>query len=421
MGTLLFQSVEILYPGSSFSGIADVLMKDGKIEKVSKKIKDAGAGAEIIKAKGKYLSPGFLDLNVNFGEPGLETKEDIITGCRAAAAGGFTGVALMPNTFPPIHSKSEVAYLLNKVKGNLVNIYPLGAISHHLQGKELAEMYDMHLAGAMAFTDGSRPVEDAGLMSRAMLYAKGFDATVFSFAEDVSIAAKGRMNEGVMSTYLGMKGNPAMAEELMVARDLYLAEYNETRIHFSTISTGGSAGLIRQAKKKGVAVTCDVAAHHLVLTDEQLSGFDTNFKLRPPLRTKPDVEVLIAGLKDGTIDAVVSQHTPHEIEYKNVEFETAAYGIIGLQTAFSLAVQAGLSPEMIVEKMAVNPRKIAGLPLPTLRSGEPADFVLFDTDTEWVYSPELNYSKSSNSPFINKKLIGKIHAVCNNNCYFQTK
>lgn len=251
MKTILFQSVHILFPGSNFTGTMDVLIQDGKIAQVAKKISGSGAGTEIIKGKEKFLAPGFFDLNVNFGEPGLETKEDMITGCRAAAAGGFTGVALMPDTIPPVHSKSEISYILNKAKGNLVNVYPTGAISHNLQGKELAEMYDMQQAGAVAFTDGSHPLEDAGLMSRALLYASGIGATVFSFAEDVSIANKGRMNEGVVSTYLGMKGNPALAEELRVSRDLYLAEYNGTKIHFSTISTQRSTELIRQAKKRG--------------------------------------------------------------------------------------------------------------------------------------------------------------------------
>lgn len=420
MKTLLIQSPTIIYPGSEHHNtVADVLVKNGRIEQIAKKITGYDKGIELLPAKGKVLSPGFFDLNATFGEPGFETKEDMATGCMAAAAGGFTGLALMPGTNPPAHSKAGIAYILNKAKNNLVDVFPLGAISHNLEGKQLAELYDMHQAGAIAFTDGTRPVNDAGLMGRAMLYAKGFGAGVFSFAEDVSVAAKGMMNEGIMSTYLGMKGNPALAEELMVARDLYLAEYNDCRIHFSTISTRRSTELIRQAKKRGISVTCDVAAHHLLLTEDELAGFDSNYKLRPPLRTKDDVKALVAALKDGTIDAIVSQHTPHEIEYKNVEFEIAAFGITGLQTAFSIAVQAGLSSQLIIEKMAVNPRNILGLALPVFTVGQAASFTLFNADEEWLFTSGMNYSKSANTPFIGQKLKGKICLVCNNNQYFQ--
>jgi dihydroorotase len=225
------------------------------------------------------------------------------------------------------------------------------------------------------------------------------------------------MNEGTMSTYLGMKGNPSLAEELMVSRDLYLAEYNDARIHFSTISTANSVGLIRKAKKAGVKVTCDVAAHALVLTEELLEGFDSNYKVKPPLRTKADQKALLAGLKDGTIDAIVSQHTPHEIEFKNVEFEIASYGITALQTALPLALKAGLSPEQIVEKMSVNPRKILGLLNPVLEAGNSANFILFDPSDEWTFDEKSNYSRSANSPFMGTNLSGKVKLVYNNAQY----
>lgn len=414
MTTLLLQSVKILYPNSSFNGkVTDVLVSDGKIVEIGSSLK-APAGAKAINCKGKFLSPGFFDLNANFCEPGLETKEDLESGTKTAAAGGFTGVAIMPNTQPPVHSKGEVAYIVNKTKGNLVDVYPLGAISHNREGKDLAELYDMSLAGAIAFSDGNRPVADSGLMSRALLYAKGFGGLVFSYAEDPQIAGKGKMNEGKVSTYLGMKGIPALAEEIMVARDIYLAEYNDAKIHFSTISAAGSVNLIRAAKKKGLQVSCDVAAHHLVLTDEVLEEFDSNYKVKPPLRTREDVKALLKGLSDGTIDAIVSQHTPHEIEFKDVEFELASYGITGLQTALTLLVRAGLSPELISEKLAVNPRNILGLDLPEFEKGSDANFVVFDTETEWVLDQQTNYSKSSNTPFFNMELKGKVLLVCNN-------
>jgi len=410
---LLIKSATIVDSNSSFNHqVVDILIKNGTITEIAKKI---AADIAVFDAKGKQLSPGFFDLNCNIGELGLETKENLQTGTAAAAAGGFTGIALMPNTQPPIHSKSEVEYLLNRAKGNLVDVYPLGSISHKREGKDLAEMYDMYLSGAKAFTDGNRPVQDAGLMERALLYTKGFEATVFSYPEDTAIAGKAKVNEGEMSTLLGMKGIPSLAEELMIARDLYLAEYTDSKIHFSTISTVRSVELIRDAKKKGLKVTCDVAAHHLVLTDEALAGFDSLYKVKPPLRTSADVKALIKGLKDGTIDAIVSQHTPHEIEFKDVEFEVAEFGIIGFQTTLSLALKAGLDIDMIVQKLAINPRNILDVEIPAIAVGQKANLIIFDKDVEWEYTKENNRSKSYNSPYIGQTLKGQVLLTCNNN------
>lgn len=418
MKNLLIQSVTVLHPESPFNGqTVDVLISNGKIAEIGKKIDGSNKNASIFDAKGQFLSPGFLDINANFGEPGLETKEDMETGCATAAAGGFTAVALMPNTQPPIHSKAEVSYLLNKSQNHLVDILPIGCISHHREGKEMAEMFDMQKSGAIAFSDGNKPVSNAGLMSRALLYTKSFNGLIFSYAEDQDIAAKGKMNEGVMSTFLGMKGNPSLAEELMVSRDLYLAEYNEARIHFSTISSHRSVDLIRKAKKAGVKVTCDVAAHHLVLSEDNLEGFDSQYKVKPPLRTKADQKALIAGLKDGTIDAIVSQHTPHEIEFKDVEFEIASYGIIGLQTVLPLALKAGLSTEMIVEKLAISPRKLLGIAIPGFDLGISANFILINPIEKWTLNEKSNKSKSYNSPFMGQELTGKVNLVYNNEQY----
>jgi len=416
---LLIKSGTILQSGSPWNlKIADVWLKDGYIQAIALHV-DADADTEIFDAAGKYISPGFFDLNCNIGEPGLETKEDLNTGLQAAAAGGFTGLALMPDTQPPVHSKTEVEYLVNKAKANLVDVYPLGAISHQREGKDLAEMYDMYLSGARAFTDGNRPVKDAGMMERALLYAQGFNALILSYPEDTAIAGKANVHEGMVSTLLGMKGIPSLAEELMIARDLYLAEYTNSAIHFSTLSAARSVDLIREAKRKGLAVTCDVAAHHLVLTDESLMGFDSQYKVKPPLRTQTDVNALIDGLKDGTIDAIVSQHTPHEAEFKEVEFEIAAYGIIGLQTAFSLAVQAGLSAELIVEKMAANPRTILKVPAPVVAIDAPANLIVFDMAAQWLFNKETNRSKSANSPFIGQNLSGRVVLTCNNKKLFK--
>ncbi|GAB3905936.1 dihydroorotase [Mucilaginibacter boryungensis] len=413
---LLITSATIIDPNSPFhQKKADILIEKGVIAKIAAGIT---SDYEVFDAKGKYVSPGFFDLNCNIGELGLETKEDLQTGTKAAAAGGFTGLALMPNS-NPVHSKTEVEYLVNKAKNNLVDVYPLGTISHKREGKDLAEMYDMHLSGAKAFTDGNRPVQDAGLMERALLYAQGFDGLVFSYPEDTAIAGKAKVHEGEVSTMLGMKGIPSLAEELMIARDLYLAEYTESSIHFSTISTKRSVELIRDAKQKGLKVTCDVAAHHLSLTDEALMGFDSQYKVKPPLRTQSDVDALIVGLNDDTIDAIVSQHTPHEVEFKDVEFEIAEYGIIGLQTAFALALRSGLSTDKLVQQMAINPRKLLKLAIPAIIEGQKANMVVFDTQAEWEFTKQNNRSKSYNSPFIGQNLTGKVLLTCNNNQVFK--
>lgn len=414
---LLIKSATIIDPNSPFNNqVADVLIEKGIIKRIGP---DIESDAEVIEGEDKYISPGFFDLNCNIGELGFETKEDLYTGTRAAAAGGFTGLALMPNTIPPVHSKAEIEYLLNRAKKNLVDVYPLGTISHKREGKDLAEMYDMYLSGAKAFTDGNRPVQDAGLMERALLYAQGFDGLVFSYPEDTAIAGKAKVNEGEISTLLGMKGIPSLAEELMIARDLYLAEYTGSKIHFSTISTTRSVQLIREAKRKRLEVTCDVAAYHLVLTDEALINFDSQYKVKPPLRTQDDVNSLKKGLMDGTIDAIVSQHTPQEVEFKDVEFEVAEYGMIGLQTAFSLALKAGLDLNLIIQKLAVSPREILNIDIPAITEEQPANLVLFDVDAEWEYTRKNNRSKSYNSPFLGQNLKGKVLMTINNNYIYK--
>ena len=417
MNSILLQSVTIIHPEKS-SQRTDVLIDAGRIVKVEPDIPLLD-NMRSIDGRGKFLSPGFFDLHACFGEPGLETKEDITSGCMAAAAGGFTGLALVPQVEVPIHSKSEVSYILNKSKGQLVDVHPLGCISYRGEGKELAELFDMYQSGAFAFTDGSKPVVDAGLMSRALLYAKGFDALICSFPEDVQIAGKGKMNEGPVSTFLGIKGNPALAEELMILRDLHLASYHNARIHFSTISTAKGVALIRDAKRKGQAVSCDVSIHHLVFSDQDLMEFDSHYKMRPPLRSREDIEALLEGLSDGTIDAIVSQHMPHEVEFKQVELEKAAYGAIGLQIALSMALRVGLSLEQIVEKMSVNPRKILGLPPVEMVPGAKANLTLFDTQVGWTFNADSNRSKSNNSPLWGQDLVGRVEWIFNNNQYIE--
>ncbi|SEL03657.1 dihydroorotase [Parapedobacter koreensis] len=414
MDNLLVRSAKVAFPSTPFHGKeVDILVENGIITKIAPHVEVDDDRITVVDAKGQYVAPGFFDMNVNFGEPGLETKEDILSGCAAAVAGGFTGVAVHPNTQPPVHSRSEVALIVNRAKALPVEVFPIGAISKKRQGEELAELYDMKLAGAVAFGDGNKPVQQAGLMSRALLYAKGFDGVILSHPEDASVAAGAKMNEGITSTYLGMKGNPNLAEELMVARDLYLAEYNEAAIHFTTISTAESVDLIRRAKAKGIRVTCDVAAHHLVMTDDLVVGFDSNYKVNPPLRTDADVMALRQGLEDGTIDAIVSQHTPHEIEFKQVEFQVAADGIIGLQTVLPLALGAGLAVDLIVDKLAIGPRRVLGLPIPEFQEQVEANFILFDAEKRWQFDRHTNRSKSNNSPLLGKELKGQVTMVVN--------
>lgn len=409
--SVLIKSCTVIDPNSSFNQqVVDILIENGVISKMGKEIAFDG---EVFDAKGKFIAPGFFDLNVSIGEPGLETKEDFNTATQAAMAGGFTGLGLMPHNHPTTDSKSQVEFLVNKAKGNLVDVYPYGTVSQERAGKDLAEMFDMQNSGAIAFTDGDKSIQDAGLMERALLYAKGFDALIFSYPEDAAIAGKSKMNEGVMSTLLGMKGIPNLAEDLMIVRDLYLAEYTDSRVHFSTISTAKAVHLIRDAKQKGLKVTCDVAAHHLVLTEDALSDFDTNYKVKPPLRTQKDVDALLEGVKTGVIDAIVSQHKPQEIEFKQVEFEIANYGIIGLQTVLSLLLKANLSLDLIVEKLAIKPREILGLQIPKIEEQQLANLTVFDK-SQWYYQEENNFSKSFNSPFINSSLNGKVWLTCNN-------
>lgn len=414
MDNILISSAQLVFPDHPKNGeVVDILIEKGRISRISNHIKPTDKKLRVLDGKGCVVSAGFFDLHANFGEPGLETKEDITTGTAAAAAGGYTGVAVYPNTNPPIHSRSEVALIINSAKGNIVDVYPVGTISRKREGKDLAELYDMRTAGAIAFSDGDHAIQQGGLMGRALLYAKGFDGLVISFAEDESVAGGHQMNEGHMSTYLGMKGKPNLAESLMVSRDLFLAEYNEARIHFTCISTAESVDLIKKAKAKGLRVTCDVAAHNLVYTDEAVVGFDSNFKVNPPLRTKKDIKALLKGLRDGTIDTVVSQHTPQEVEYKNVEFHIAREGILGLQTTLPFLLKAGLTAEDIVRYLGVQSRQVVGEEIPTLQEGSEANLVLFDTKEQWVFDTNSNKSKSANSPVFGQKLTGKVRAIIN--------
>jgi len=353
-----------------------------------------------------------------FCDPGFEYKEDISSGIKAAAAGGFTGVAVFPDTHPVIDSKAEVEYIINKSRSSIVDIFPVGAVTKNCEGKELAEIYDMHRSGAVAFSDGPRPIMIAGLMMRGLLYVKKINGVIISHPHDETIAPGGQMNEGASSVNLGMNGIPSLAEDLMVVRDIELAEYTGSRIHFSCVSTREAVDRIREAKKKGIPVTAGVNPVHLILDDSSLSEYDSRYKIFPPLRTREDIEALKEGLVDGTIDVICSAHQPQNNELKGVEFEYAAPGMINLQTCFALANEAlsgRMKPEQIMEKIAIIPRKILGLAVPSLSENTEANFTIFDTEVNWELKEENILSKSMNTPFLNRKLKGKPLAIFNHN------
>jgi dihydroorotase len=394
----------------------DLLIEDGIITEIGK-ISSQTTADQVIEDANLCISPGWFDMQVNFKDPGFEYKEDLKSGAKAAAQGGFTGVGVMPSTLPPVHSKSEIEYIKNKSRGNIVDIFPFGTISHNLEGKDLSEMYDMYLSGAVAFSDDKKPITDPGLMQRALLYTKSFNGLVISYPEDKKIALDGRVNEGITSTLTGLKGIPALAEELVVQRDIFLAEYTEARVHFSTISTAKSVELVRNAKKKGLKISAGVSVNNLFFDDSVLSGFDSNFKVKPPLRINSDIEALVEGLIDGTIDVIVSDHSPEDEEMKKREFDYAAFGAIGLESAFG-ALNKILSGKMntsdIIEKITINPRQLLGLNTPKISVGEKANITLFKNQIDWEFSFSHIKSKSKNSPYIGNSLKGKPFAVINN-------
>ena len=413
---VLIRAAKVVDPNSKHHNkVVDILIEKGIIQDIGKNL-TVPKDADIIEEKGLHVSPGLFDLHVNFGDPGFEWKEDMQTGMLAAAKGGFTGVLCMPSTLPVIDTKSQVEYIQKMSTGNVVNVHPAGSITKNLKGQELTEMFDMNRSGALAFTDDKNSIQHAGVMKLALLYAKNFGGIIMNQANDKSISKDGQMNEGVTSTLLGLKGIPSLAEDLMIARDIKLAEYTEGRLHFSCISTAASVELIRAAKKQGLKITADVAIHNLVLDETVCKGFDTRNKVNPALRTQKDIKALLKGLKDGTIDAICTDHTPQDIEHKKIEFDNAEFGMIGLQTAFSLACQLEqeIGLEGIIDKMAIKPRKILGIEVPEVNIEKAANLCLFNPSTEWTLEEKDIVSKSKNTPFVGKTLKGKIVGVVNN-------
>jgi dihydroorotase len=414
---LLIKSASLVHFGSEVTNQKnDILIEQGRIAKIAPSIK-ASPAIPVFEADNLHVSIGWFDMQVNFNDPGLEHKEDLESGCKAAAFGGFTGVACLSSSHTPTQSKSEIEYIKNKTQKNIVDVYPIGALSQNMEGKTMTEMYDMFKAGAVAFSDNKKPLADSGLLSRSLLYAKGFDGTILHFPEDVQLANGGKINEGSMSTQLGLKGIPALAEELMVARDISLAEYNSSPLHLSSISTAKSVDLIRAAKRKGIAITCGVAVHNLVLNENALSDFDSNYKVKPPLRSQEDVNALWDGLLDNTIDVICSDHTPQDIESKEQEFDTAAFGMISLETTYALlqSTNTKLSLSQLISKLTINPRKIVKLSIPELKEGVDANLTLFSPSQKWTLGLREIKSKSRNTPFIGKSFTGKVLAIVNKN------
>jgi len=411
---ILIKSAKIIDNHSKFhQKTRDILIENGKISNIASSIPNAKNYKEI-RIKNLYISPGWFDSSVSFGEPGYEERETIANGLKVAGKSGFTAVALNANTNPLVDNKSAVEFLINKAGGHAVSLYPIANLTPQARGIELAELYDMSNSGAIAFGDYKAPINNANLMKLALLYAQNFDGIALSFPQDNTIANNGSANEGKNSTLLGLKGNPALAEELQIARDLFLLEYTGGKLHIPTISTAKSVKLIADAKNKGLNVSCSVSAHHIYLTDDELDEFNTDCKVLPPLRAKNDINALIKAIKNGTIDSITSDHNPVDIEHKKVEFENAMNGTLGLESFFGV-VNSVLELEDTIDCITNRPRKRFNINNPVIAVGETADITLFNPDIEYVFSQENILSTSKNSAFLDKKLKGKAYGIFSNN------
>ncbi len=409
---MILAGAKIIDPASGYFGPGDIYLSDGKIEKVDKRKKRSASGKNVVNLKGYYLCPGLIDMHVHLREPGREDEETIITGTDAAVAGGFTSVACMPNTEPAIDNAETVKYVLDRAKAAKARVYPVGAITVGRKGEALAGMLEMKDAGAVAFTDDGSGLQNSHLMRRALEYSQTCGVPIISHCEYNDLAAGGVMNESFVSSVLGLKGSPSVAEELMVARDIMLAEFTGGRVHIAHVSTAGSVELIRRAKRAKAKVTAEAAPHHFTLTDDLVRSFDTNLKVNPPLRTKKDVEAIKKGLADGAIDAIASDHAPHSIEEKELEFDYAPSGMIGLETTLALVITELISNNILswpeaIARMTTAPARILGLPGGTLDEGAPADLTVIDPEKQWVVKYGEFKSISHNSPYVGRKLTGK--------------
>lgn len=415
---IVFREVKIIDNRSPFHNtIQNILIRDGKIDKIG----DTNFRAEkTIEGKGMKISNGWFDMRANFNDPGMEYKEDIQSGCDAATAGGFTGVAILPNTDPVIQTKSHIEYIKSKSAAFLPDVFPMASLTIDAKGEDLTEMIDLYKAGAVAFTDGEVPSWNTDILLKSLIYLQKFDGLLINKPEDRMLTQFGDMNEGPTSTMMGMKGMPALAEELMIKRDLDILAYTGGKIHFSNISSKGAVSIIRNAKKKNINVTCDVSIHHLLYEEGALKTFDSNFKSNPPFRTSADRNALIKGINDGTIDAIVSSHSPQDEENKKLEFDKAAFGLLGLQTFWpamnSLKKEIGL--DLLIEKITSAPRKILKLRESSINEKQQANLTLFSEKATWKFDGTANKSKSTNSPMFNTELKGKVLAVVNGNKHY---
>ena len=407
----LLKGARAIDPSQNMDAFIDILIVDGYIREIKPNLEISDA--KVIDLTGLTVTPGLIDMHVHFRDPGYEYKEDIESGSMSAAAGGFTAVACMPNTIPPIDNSALVEYVKTKAsKVGKVKVLPIGCVSKGQRGEEITEMGDMAKAGAVAFSDDGRPIANSSLMRKAMVYAAMFDKVIIDHCEDPSLFEGGQINEGRVSTLLGLAGIPRASEEIMVARDILLAREMQTPVHIAHISTKGAVELVRWAKQEGVRVTCEVAPHHLTLTEEAVMGYNTYAKVNPPLRTQEDIDALLEGLSDGTIDAIATDHAPHHVDEKDVEFDKAAFGMVGLETALGVILtkvvgKKGITLNTVIQKMTHGPAKVLGLDMGTLKAGNLADITVIDLEREWTVDKDKFFSKGRNTPFHGLKLKGK--------------
>jgi dihydroorotase len=415
---VLLKKVDVIHPEDKINlKGTSVLLTDGIISKIGELNQDETSSTKEFDFSGKILVPGLFDMHVHLREPGREDEETVLTGCNSAAAGGFTGVACMPNTEPAIDTAEVVKFIKEQAANHLVNVYPVATASLGRKGEIISPMAELVEAGAVAFSDDGVAIKTSSVLRRAFEYANMYDAPIIEHAEDESLA-DGAMNEGINSTLLGLPALPSVAEDIIVSRDILMAEYTGGRIHIAHISTKNSVNLVREAKKKGIKVTAEVTPHHFTLIDDAVKTYDTNVKMNPPLRTQSDIDAIIKGLKDGTIDCIASDHAPHSIEEKESEFQFAPNGIVGLETIVGLSFSELLHKnkigiEELIKKMSINPRKILNIPIPKFEVGALANFTILDPDLVWTVDVSKFKSKSKNSPFDKRLLTGKSVAVIN--------
>ena len=390
--------------------IVDIKISNGIIEKIASNIESID-GFEEIKRDNLHVSSGWFDTSVSLGEPGFEDRENISNGLHVAAKSGFTAIALQPNSFPILDNQSQINFVKQKANGFATEVFPIGALTQKSEGIDLAELYDMKNAGAIAFGDYNKSVDNANLIKISLQYTQDFDGLVISFSQDNDIKGKGMVHEGIVSTMLGLKGIPSLAEELIISRNLFILEYTGGKLHIPTISSAKSVSLIKEAKAKGLQVTCSVAVHNLILTDKEIEGFDTRYKVLPPLRTEADRIALIAGILDHTIDCITSDHNPIDIENKKMEFDKAKYGTLGLESAFGV-LQTVLPVEIIVEKL-VRGRAVFGQETISITEGQKANITLFNPEGESTFTKANILSKSKNSAFLGTKKIGEVYGIYN--------